>query len=69
MNKPLRTLIILVTGVLAILLLWMWSHRPRNQGALAKCKAELQANGEKLTWLELGYPRPVETNNSLLAPR
>jgi hypothetical protein len=65
MNKPLRTLIILVTVVLAVPLLWMWSHRSRNQGALAKYKDELRAKGEKLTWTELGYPRPAETNNSL----
>ncbi len=65
MNKLLRTSIILVTVVLAVLLLWMWSHRSRNQGALAKYKAELRAKGEKLTWAELGYPRLAETNNSL----
>jgi len=65
MNKPLRTLIILALVLLAVPLLWMWSHRSRNQGALAKYKAELRAKGEILTWAELGYPRPAETNNSL----
>ena len=65
MSKPLRVLIILALVLLAVPLLWMWSHRPRHQGALAKYKAELQGKGEKLTWAELGYPRPAETNNSL----
>ena len=65
MSKSLRVLIILALVLLAIPLLWMWSHRSRNQGALAKYKAELRAKGEKLTWAELGYPRPAETNDSL----
>lgn len=65
MSKSLRVLIILALVLLAIPLLWMWSHRSRNQGALAKYKAELRAKGEKLTWAELGYPHPAETNNSL----
>ena len=65
MSKPLRTLIVLVTVVLAVPLLWMWSRRSSNQGTLAKYKAELRAKGEKLTWAELGYPRTPEANNSL----
>jgi len=65
MSKSLRALIILALVLLAIPLLWMWSQRPRSQGALAKYKAELRAKGEKLTWAELGYPRRPEANNSL----
>ena len=65
MNRTLRGLIILALARLAILLRWMWSQRPRNQTALAKYKAELRAKGEMLTFADLGYPRPAETNNSL----
>jgi hypothetical protein len=65
MSKSLRVLIILALVLLAIPLLWMWSHRSRNQGALAKYKAELRAKGEKLSWAELGYPRLSDTNDSL----
>jgi hypothetical protein len=66
MSKALRVLIILAIVLLAIPLRWMWSHRSRHQGALAKYKAELRAMGEKLTWAELGYPRRPEASNSLL---
>ena len=63
MNKTSRVLILALLVV--IVALWGWSQCSRRPNALAQYKAKLRAKGEKLTWAEMGYPRPAETNTSL----
>ncbi len=65
MNKPFRLLTFSVVAVVFIGLCTFWLGRSRGQGALAKYKTELRARGEKISWAELGYPRPPQTNDSL----
>lgn len=55
----------IVIAVVLIGLCALWLGRSRGQGALAKYKAELRARGEKISWTELGFPRPPQTNDSL----
>ena len=40
-------------------------ERSKSRKALAAYKAKLRAQGEKLTFVELGYPFPLETNANL----
>lgn len=65
MSRAFRFLLIaglLAVGIVAILTL---AGRSRNRSALAKYKAELRAQGEKLSAAELGYPRLPDPNASL----
>ena len=63
MSKTSRALIFLTLAVIvAVVVGSQCSRRPR---ALAKYKGELRAKGEKLTWAEMGYPLPAETNKSV----
>jgi hypothetical protein len=64
-NKPFRLLSIAVVAVVVLGLCAFWLGHSRSKSALAKYKSELRARGEKLTWAELGYPRPPQTNRGL----
>jgi len=65
MKKPFRLLLLIAFVIVVVIGCVFWARRSRVQSALAKYKAELRAQGEKLSWAELGYPRPPETNGSL----
>lgn len=65
MKKPFRFILWIVVVVALVGVCAFWLGRSRGQSALAAYKAELRAKGEKLSWAELGYPRPADTNSSL----
>jgi len=56
-----------VVGLIGLLILALAanSRHSRNVAALAAYKAELRAKGEKLTFHELGFPRPPESLSNL----
>lgn len=65
MNKPFRILVLAVVLALLVGACALWSGHSRSRDALTKYKAELRARGEKLSWADMGYPRPPLTNDSL----
>ncbi len=65
MSRAARFLLIAGLIVFAIGTAWILSRGSHSRTALAKFKAELRAKGEKLSWQELGYPRPPESTRSL----
>jgi len=60
-----RNLVFLLAGVVVLLLvgLILSGQRSKSAKALAAYKANLKAQGEILTWSDLGYPRPAESND------
>jgi hypothetical protein len=63
-KKLLIALLVLVVVVGAVSVLTS-ANQSQARRALAEYKAKLRARGEKLTFVELGYPFPVETNANL----
>lgn len=65
MSKPYRKLLLSVgiAGLLAVGALWL--GHSRKDSPLARYKAQLRAQGEKLSYADLGYPRPPLTNDTL----
>ncbi len=65
MSKTLRFAIVIGIIVVAVTAVVFLGPRSGNVAALAAYKAELRAQGEKLTAEELGYPRPPESSTNL----
>ena len=65
MKKATRIVIVVVVIAVVLLALMTQSRRSRNAAALTAYKAELRAKGEKLTFQELGFPRPPESSSNL----
>lgn len=64
MRRRTRLILILVAAGLVAVVTWFIVRSPETS-KLAAYKSELRAKGEKLTWAELGYPRPVEPGNAV----
>lgn len=64
--KPIRLIVIIaVVGLLAATGVWLGTEKTDARRALQNYRAQLQAQGEKLSWAEWGYPRAVESNDCL----
>ncbi len=66
MAKPFRVVLVLGTAVVVILIVGVLVDRSGSRNALQKYKAQLRAKGEKLSFAELGFPRPPENEDGLL---
>jgi hypothetical protein len=65
MNRTVRFILIAGILVFAVGATLILSQRSRTRNAVTKYKAELRAQGEKLSAAELGYPRLPEPSESL----
>ena len=63
-RKRTRVILILMAVVLVAMMAWFIARSP-DTSKLASYKAELRVKGEKLTWTELGYPRPAEPGDAM----
>lgn len=64
LRKRTRVILILVAAFVVAIVAWLLARSP-DTSKLAAFKAELRAKGEKLTWTELGYPRPLEAGSAM----
>lgn len=65
MKKLLRILALVAAPIVLMGIAVVFWVRTGNESELQRYKQELRAKGEKLTWTELGYPRPPQTNSGL----
>lgn len=65
MKRILLLLLLVVMGMLAFLGIITSAQKSSARRALNDYKTQLKAQGEKLSYADLGYPRPPLTNDSL----
>jgi len=65
MSKTVRILVVIGVILVALTALMFRRTRSSSATALAAYKAELRAKGEKLSAMELGFPRPPESSTNL----
>ena len=64
MSKATRVVLSVGTVVVTALILGTCAHRSGDREAVARYKRDLKATGEKLTYVELGFPREPEQGGS-----
>jgi len=65
MKKKILIALILIALLIGGVIVLTSMGRSKSRNALAAYKAQLRAQGEKLTFEEAGYPFPLETNSNL----
>jgi hypothetical protein len=65
MKASRRNCVILAAGIIALGLLIWYGMRPRAD-LVEEYKAQLRAQGEKISFAELGFPRPPENTDGLV---